>query len=452
MAHLTRLVALSFSLALLVLAVHAEDAKFDTPENTVNTFLSAMSQQDNAAMLRCLIADERESCKSEFSGKPIEGLKITGRVKSTSKDGIKATAVCEITIAFGGESEVSQLLLVLWGAKDHWLISWQESQRATNIEYPEQRRRQHAENARLILTAVKDRARLIALKKGRNPQLVSELGFTEQDLAEPYWVMKEALRLSRDGTSAIAEIESREYDDLVLIRFGIEYKKKEFTILGIEEKSTSEERAKEIEKLLGTVRDYVCARYEAEKGIIPTEIIKKDSGITTYDLVSDHWVVRNEVAGKGNVVTLTADSLSECTVATLEFDVSKGVGEVKIAEAYDKGYLKRQQKAQTEMAEIRKALDTYRLDNGDYPDSLEAIADQFNGKVPVDPFTKQPYAYERSGKEKKQYIQLTCLGRDGKEGGRWMPDKDIVIRFEFTQPEDEGSNKDGGDGSKGRFR
>lgn len=162
-------------------------------------------------MLRCLIESERESCKDDFSGPPVEGLTISSEIKTTSTKGKTATVACVLSMALGENSEASNFMLVLSLEKDQWRLCWQASVRATNLEFPEQRRRQHAENAKLILIAIKDKARVVTIKQGRNPKLVSELGFSEQDLAEPYWVMKNALRLSKDGSSAIAEIESREF-------------------------------------------------------------------------------------------------------------------------------------------------------------------------------------------------------------------------------------------------
>ncbi|MCC6574789.1 MAG: prepilin-type N-terminal cleavage/methylation domain-containing protein [Planctomycetes bacterium] len=81
-------------------------------------------------------------------------------------------------------------------------------------------------------------------------------------------------------------------------------------------------------------------------------------------------------------------------------------------------------KAQTEMAEIVKALNTYHLKNGGtYPQSLDDVGEQFNGKVPMNPFNKQPYTFEVSNNG----FTLTCLGKDDAPGGEKIPDKDIVF-------------------------
>lgn len=82
-------------------------------------------------------------------------------------------------------------------------------------------------------------------------------------------------------------------------------------------------------------------------------------------------------------------------------------------------------KAQTEMAEIVKALNTYHLKNGGtYPQNLDEVGEQFNGKVPTNPFSKgEAYLYEPSNNG----FTLTCLGKDNAPGGEKVPDKDIVF-------------------------
>ncbi|MCA8913313.1 MAG: type II secretion system protein GspG [Planctomycetes bacterium] len=93
-------------------------------------------------------------------------------------------------------------------------------------------------------------------------------------------------------------------------------------------------------------------------------------------------------------------------------------------------------KAQTEMGEIQKALNTYALEHdNEYPDSLEVLTENaFKGGLPKDPFTKDDYQYEKGDGG----FTLTCLGKDGAEGGAEVPDKDII----FTESgivNDEGS-------------
>lgn len=66
------------------------------------------------------------------------------------------------------------------------------------------------------------------------------------------------------------------------------------------------------------------------------------------------------------------------------------IGTVAFVFVMDKPDKAKWTKAQTEMGEVVKALNTYNLDRGDYPDSIDAIADQFNGKVPTTPFPSSP--------------------------------------------------------------
>ncbi|MCB9931910.1 MAG: prepilin-type N-terminal cleavage/methylation domain-containing protein [Planctomycetes bacterium] len=84
-------------------------------------------------------------------------------------------------------------------------------------------------------------------------------------------------------------------------------------------------------------------------------------------------------------------------------------------------------KAQTEMGEIQKALNTYALENDStYPESLSEIEGEgkpFPNGTPKDPFSKDDYIYEVTDSG----FTLTCLGKDLAEGGAEVPDKDIVF-------------------------
>ncbi|MHC4840043.1 MAG: type II secretion system protein GspG [Planctomycetota bacterium] len=81
-------------------------------------------------------------------------------------------------------------------------------------------------------------------------------------------------------------------------------------------------------------------------------------------------------------------------------------------------------RAQTEMMEIGKAVSMYRLDHdGEYPKSLSQLTEAYPNGVPTDPFTKDVYAYKLVDDD----FTLTCLGLDGKAGGKKSPDKDIVV-------------------------
>lgn len=90
-------------------------------------------------------------------------------------------------------------------------------------------------------------------------------------------------------------------------------------------------------------------------------------------------------------------------------------------------------KAKVEMAEIVKALNQYAVKHdGSYPDSLDAVAEFFNGRVPLDPFSHQPYAYESNGKS----FTLTCLGKHMAPGGTADEERDIVYTERgLLQPE-----------------
>jgi hypothetical protein len=49
------------------------------------------------------------------------------------------------------------------------------------------------------------------------------------------------------------------------------------------------------------------------------------------------------------------------------------------------------------VAELGVALRRYRVDHGDYPDTLAALAPAYLAQIPIDPFTGQPPVYSRSG-------------------------------------------------------
>jgi general secretion pathway protein G len=92
----------------------------------------------------------------------------------------------------------------------------------------------------------------------------------------------------------------------------------------------------------------------------------------------------------------------------------------------------KQSTASSQISLFESALDSYRLDVGHYPDSLEALvknADDENGwdgpylkrsdAVPLDPWDNQ-YIYARVGRD----YTLMSLGADGVEGGEGQ-DADI---------------------------
>lgn len=82
-------------------------------------------------------------------------------------------------------------------------------------------------------------------------------------------------------------------------------------------------------------------------------------------------------------------------------------------------------KAQTEMGEIVKAVNTYQLEHdGEFPEDLSALEGEgnaFPNGTPKDPFSKEPYIYDVLDND----FELICLGKDLADGGAEIPDKDI---------------------------
>ncbi len=87
--------------------------------------------------------------------------------------------------------------------------------------------------------------------------------------------------------------------------------------------------------------------------------------------------------------------------------------------------------AKAQMQLLGTAIDTYRLDVGDFPETLDGLTKStgrhWDGpymprSVPLDPW-ENPYFYQRTGKT----YTLQSLGRDGKVGGTDL-DLDIVYQ------------------------
>lgn len=79
--------------------------------------------------------------------------------------------------------------------------------------------------------------------------------------------------------------------------------------------------------------------------------------------------------------------------------------------------------ALSQISSLEAALDTYRLDVGDYPDSLEGLIENDSGRaawngpylrreVPMDPWGNE-YIYESEGRS----FTLVSYGPDGERGG-----------------------------------
>lgn len=90
--------------------------------------------------------------------------------------------------------------------------------------------------------------------------------------------------------------------------------------------------------------------------------------------------------------------------------------------------------AQAQMQMLETALDTYRLDLGDYPKSLaELVKSQKSGwdgpylpkAIPLDPWDN-PYQYAFPGSEGRVF-DLMSFGKDGKAGGE-NDNADIILR------------------------
>lgn len=90
--------------------------------------------------------------------------------------------------------------------------------------------------------------------------------------------------------------------------------------------------------------------------------------------------------------------------------------------------------AEAQMSMLATALDTFRLDNGSYPNSLEELrrSDRptWDGPylprdIPLDPWGN-PYVYRIPGENGQPYY-LASYGRDGQAGGEG-DDEDIVYK------------------------
>jgi general secretion pathway protein G len=88
--------------------------------------------------------------------------------------------------------------------------------------------------------------------------------------------------------------------------------------------------------------------------------------------------------------------------------------------------------AATQMSAFETALDTYRLDLGKYPKSLEDLRTSTESRwdgpylpkaIPLDPWGN-PYVYTSPGKDGKPY-ELKSFAADGKEGGE-EANEDII--------------------------
>jgi general secretion pathway protein G len=90
--------------------------------------------------------------------------------------------------------------------------------------------------------------------------------------------------------------------------------------------------------------------------------------------------------------------------------------------------------AAAQMQMFETSLDTYRLDNGDYPETLEELRKSekptWDGPyipkdIPLDPWGN-PYVYKKPGEDGNEYY-LASYGKDGQAGGTG-DNEDIVYK------------------------
>ena len=388
-----------------------------SPHGIANAFMEAYVKHDSQAALACLVKAEREKFKDKFT-LPDQDDKLSFVLGSAGEKGDRAEVetLVKRTTAGGKTTEAAQVLVCL-REDGVWRISMEETKKRSKEAGTDAMQRVKESEARACLGAFKDRCRVVYARNNKAPSKFEEIRVSRDEAAMDAWTLKEEFRVALDGKQMCIEAISKDSDDMLMVRFNLDDGKGFF--LGCQRKIDNEVSQKDAQTLLTTMRDYLRVQYQ-KLGAMPKNITGDGKTITSYDLVGEYWIAHNEFTSKDNTVTLTADSINEAKVATLEFDITKGGGEVKFAAAYDGVAI--WIKAQTEVGEIAKALNVYKVDNGDYPAKLEAVKGNFNDKIPVNPFTKTNYDYEVT----ETGFKLSCRGRDNKPGGRWRVDKDIV--------------------------
>ncbi|MCB1753189.1 MAG: type II secretion system major pseudopilin GspG [Gammaproteobacteria bacterium] len=102
---------------------------------------------------------------------------------------------------------------------------------------------------------------------------------------------------------------------------------------------------------------------------------------------------------------------------------------------FDKLGGSKQKAAAAQLSMIESALDSYRLDVGKYPHSLEDLNEDSRSNpswsgpylkkgIPLDPWGNS-YQYQSPGKHNSRGYDLYSFGADGREGGS-NEDKDVV--------------------------
>jgi hypothetical protein len=112
-----------------------------------------------------------------------------------------------------------------------------------------------------------------------------------------------------------------------------------------------------------------------------------------------------------------------CAALLLVLAVLGVIGSLAFVFMANEPDMARWERARTEMGQIHTALSRYQLDHGEYPDSLNDIADSFDHRVPHDPFTRAPYIYQRTDRG----FRLICYGADHAPGGPEIPNRDIIF-------------------------
>jgi hypothetical protein len=93
----------------------------------------------------------------------------------------------------------------------------------------------------------------------------------------------------------------------------------------------------------------------------------------------------------------------------------------------------------TQLIEIRKAVEMYYLDNGEYPPALADLSPKYFQQLPKGPFGNEPYPYERT----ESGCRLTFLGKDQAKDGDEPPDKDVTIELTNKRPREVETGKRG---------
>jgi hypothetical protein len=103
-------------------------------------------------------------------------------------------------------------------------------------------------------------------------------------------------------------------------------------------------------------------------------------------------------------------------------------GTVAFVFVLDKPDVARWDTARTHLLAIKKALDLYNLDNGEFPAALTDLEPKFFPQgLPLNPYTRGPFSYTPVGSNVVSGYRLEFLGKDGIKGGVEPPDKDVVF-------------------------